>query len=60
MKNLNTNIVDVEMHYWVNIFDKRYSGLEIKLLAQTQILKAFNNAEVDMPANIIELKKCSK
>ncbi len=60
VKNLNTNTVDIEVHYWINTFDKRYSGLEIKSLAQTQVIEALNKAEVGMPANIVELKNYSK
>ena len=60
VKNLSINTVDIEVHYWVNTFDKRYSGLEIKSLAQTQVLEALNKAEVGMPANIVELKNYSK
>ncbi len=52
---LNTNTVDIEVHYWINTFDKRYSGLEVKSLAQTKVLDALNNEKVGMPATIIEL-----
>ena len=52
---LNTNTVDIEVHYWVNTFDKRYSGLEVKSQAQAQILKTLTEAKVGMPATIIEL-----
>lgn len=53
--NLNTNTVDIEVHYWVNTFDKNYSGLEIKSQAQSKVLVALNDATVGMPATIIEL-----
>lgn len=52
---LNTNTVDIEVHYWINTFDKRFSGLEVKSQAQTKILNALNNEKVGMPATIIEL-----
>jgi small-conductance mechanosensitive channel len=60
VKSLGTNAVDIEIHYWINTLDKRYSGLEIKSLAQIQVIEALNKAEVDMPANIVELKNYSK
>jgi len=52
---LNTNTVDIEVHYWFNTFDKRFSGLEIKSQAQAKVLDALNNERVGMPATIIEL-----
>ncbi|MFT4534844.1 MAG: small conductance mechanosensitive channel [Saprospiraceae bacterium] len=52
---LNTNTVDIEVHYWVNTFDKRYSGLEVKSQAQAKILKTLTDAKVGLPATIIEL-----
>ena len=52
---LNTNTVDIEVHYWINTFDKRFSGLEVKSQAQAKTLVALNNDKVGMPATIIEL-----
>jgi len=52
---LNTNTVDIEVHYWINTFDKRYSGLEIKSQAQAKVLDALNKENVGLPATIIEL-----
>ena len=52
---LNTNTVDIEVHYWINTLDKRYSGLEIKSQAQAKVLNALNSTNVSMPATIVEL-----
>lgn len=56
VKNLNTNTVDIEVRYWIDTFDKNYSGVEIKSQAQTKAINALTEAEIGMPANIIELK----
>jgi len=56
VKNLNTSTVDVEVHYWINTFDKNYSGLELKSIAQSKVVTALADADIGMPADIIELK----
>ena len=60
VKNLNTNTVDLEVHYWIDTFNKQYSGLELKSVAQTKVLQALTEANVGMPANIVELKNYDK
>lgn len=56
VKNLNTSTVDIEVHYWINTFDKNYSGLEIKSLAQSRVIMALTKSNIGMPAQIVELK----
>jgi small-conductance mechanosensitive channel len=56
VKNLNINTVDIEVHYWINTFDKSYSGLELKSIAQSKVVTALSKANISMPANVVELK----
>lgn len=56
LKSLNVSTVDIEVHYWIDTFNKNFSGLEIKSIAQTRVLKALEAAGVGMPADIVELK----
>jgi len=56
VKNLNTSTVDIEVHYWVNTFDKNHSGLEIKSKAQSAVITALTESSIGMPADIVELK----
>lgn len=56
VKTLNTNTVDIEVHYWINTFDQNFSGLELKSKAQTLVLEALTKKGVTMSTNIIEIK----
>ncbi len=56
VKNLNTSTIDIEVHYWIDTFDKKHSSLEIKSLAQASVIKALAQKEVGMPADIVEIK----
>jgi len=55
VKALNTSTIDIEVHYWINTFDKRYSGLEIKSQAQTMIVQALTEAGIKLPSEIVEV-----
>jgi len=55
VKTLNSSTIDIEVHYWVDTFDKSHSGLEIKSQAQTKIVRALSDAGISMPSNIVEL-----
>jgi len=56
VKNLNTSTVDIEVHYWIDTFNKTYSGLEIKSLAQSKVVMALTESSVGMPSDIVEIK----
>jgi len=56
VKNLNTSTVDVECHFWVNTFDTKFSSLELKSMAQSKSINALAEANISMPADIVELK----
>lgn len=56
VKMLNTSTVDIEIHYWINTFDKQYSGLELKSLAQEKVISALAKAGIGMPADVVEIK----
>jgi len=56
VQKLNTSTVDIEVHYWIDTFDKKFSSLEIKSRAQAQVAKVLADAEVGMPADIVEIK----
>ncbi len=56
VKNLNTSTIDIEVHYWIDTFDKKHSSLEIKSRAQASVIKALTSKEVGMPADIVEIK----
>lgn len=44
------------VYYWIDTFDKRYSGLEIKTQAMSNCLFALSKAGYYMPGDILELK----
>ncbi|WP_235296133.1 mechanosensitive ion channel family protein [Portibacter marinus] len=56
VKNLNTSTVDIEVFYWINTFDDKFSGLELKSIAQSKVVAALTEANIGMPADIVELK----
>lgn len=56
VKNLNTSTIDIECHFWIDTFDSNYSGLELKSIAQSKTITALTDAQVGMPADIIEVK----
>lgn len=56
VKSLNTNTIDVEVHYWINTFDKNFSGLELKSIAQAKIVEKLSIENIHMPTNIVEMK----
>ena len=56
VKNLNTSTIDIECHFWINTFDEKYSGLELKSIAQSRTIKALIESGIGMPSDIIELK----
>ncbi|MEM8585654.1 MAG: mechanosensitive ion channel family protein [Bacteroidota bacterium] len=44
------------VYYWIDTFDRRYSGLEIKTQAMSNCLFALSKAGYYMPGDILELK----
>lgn len=44
------------VYYWIDTFDSRYSGLEIKTQAMSSCLFALSKAGYYMPGDILELK----
>lgn len=58
-KNLNTSTVDIECHFWIDTFDSTKSGLEIKSQALTRTVAALADAQINMPADIVEIKQVS-
>lgn len=59
VKNLNTSTVDIECHFWIDTFDSTKSGLEIKSQALTRTIAALADAQINMPADIVEIKQVS-
>lgn len=56
VKNLNVSTIDIEVHYWIDTFNKNFSGLEVKSNAQSEIVKALTAQGIGLPADIIEIK----
>ncbi len=56
ISDLNTSTLDVTVQYWLNTFDKSYTGSSIKTTAVNNVLTALNNAGYYLPGNILELK----
>jgi len=56
VKVLGSSSLEVEVHYWINTFDKQYSGLELKSIAQAKVVSALTHANIGMPGDIVELK----
>lgn len=56
VKKLSVNTVDIEVFYWFNTFDPRYSGLELLSLSQSKTVAALAKANIGMPANVVEVK----
>jgi len=56
VKNLTPSQVEIEAHLWINTFNKEFSGLEVKSMAQSNSIQALAEGNIGMPADIIELK----
>ena len=57
---LNSSTMEIGVHYWINTFNKNFSGLELKSLAQSKVVSALAAADIGMPGDIIELKNYNK
>ena len=52
---LDSSAINIEVHYWIDTFDKNYSGLEIKSQAQTAAYAALVAHNIEVPFNTITL-----
>jgi len=48
--------VNIKTLYWIDTFDKTLSSAEINSQAMRQVLEALEEAQINMPGDIIELK----
>ncbi|MBT8233887.1 MAG: mechanosensitive ion channel family protein [Saprospiraceae bacterium] len=53
---LGSSSINITSQYWINTFDSKFSGVEIKTQAIKKSLTALENAGINMPGNILELK----
>jgi len=60
VKNLGTSTMDIEVFYWIDTFDKTKSSLELKSIIQSKVITLLSEANVGMPADIIEIKNYNK
>lgn len=48
--------INVEVQYWLDTFDNSFSGTEVQSQAMKKVLNNLENAGVNLPGDIIELK----
>lgn len=59
ISELATSTINVSVQYWLDTFDKSYSGAEIHTKAIQKVLTALMDAGINMPGDIIELTNYS-
>lgn len=53
---LGSSTINLKIYFWIDTFDKNTSGLKVKTDAMREVVEALSEAEVYLPADIIELK----
>lgn len=56
IKSLGASTINIQVLYWVDTFNKQHSALEIHSQAIKRTLNALENAGVNLPGDIIEIK----
>lgn len=56
IKSLGASTINIEVQYWMDTFDKSYSGSEVQSQAIKDVLANLENAGVLLPGDVIELK----
>lgn len=56
VSDLQASTIEIECHFWIDTFDKSYSGLELKSLAQSNSVAALAEAGISMPNVVVEVK----
>jgi len=56
VNKLGSSTIEIEVQFWTDTFDKSISSLEIKSQAQSKAVVALVEANIGMPADILELK----
>ncbi|MEM8526492.1 MAG: mechanosensitive ion channel family protein [Bacteroidota bacterium] len=60
ISDLNTSTLDLKVQYWLDTFDKKYSGLTLKTQAINRVLSTLDDAGFYLPGNVLELKNYNK
>jgi len=60
ISDLNTSTLDLKVQYWLDTFDKKYSGLALKTQAINKVLSALDDAGFYLPGNVLELRNYNK
>lgn len=56
MSNMNTSTLDITAQYWLDTFDKRYSGAKIKTEIALKVLSELESKGYYLPGNVVEIK----
>ena len=56
IKNLSPSVINIEIQYWLDTFNKTYSGVEINNRALSNALNDLEDAGIGMPGDILEIK----
>ncbi|MEM0993148.1 MAG: mechanosensitive ion channel family protein [Bacteroidota bacterium] len=56
ISKVNTSTLDLTVQYWLDTFDSKYSGLDLKTKAINNTLNALSDAGYYLPGNVIEMK----
>lgn len=56
IKSLGASTINIQVLYWVDTFNKQHNALEIHSQAIKRTLNALENAGVNLPGDIIEIK----
>lgn len=57
--DLGTSSININVYYWLNTFDKNYSGADIQSQAMNDVIKTLEQQGVSLPGQVIELKNVS-
>lgn len=56
ISDLGASTINLTIYLWIDTFDLKTSGLKVKTDAMREVVRALSDAEVYLPADIIELK----
>lgn len=56
LSNFSPSTIDITVQFWIDTFDTVHSSVEVQSQAMTAVLAALDNAGINMPGDVVELK----
>lgn len=56
LSNFSSSTIDITVQFWIDTFDTVHSSVEVQSQAMTAVLAALDNAGINMPGDVVELK----